>query len=500
MWITRIKLSNVRSFKTLDMSLSKGINILVGANNSGKSTVLHAAGNIQANQLVTPKDMRIGTTDSRVELILNEDPGTYFNNEAGNVFCYELNTNQSMLQGHNVRPIPSIEPVNFIYPYLSKRKTAGYQETMNETNTNAVSGNLHYLYAKVDRISNPEFQPAHELYMKACDDILGFRITSVSSKKGKKAAYIIRTQQHIPLEVMGEGVANIVGLLVDLCVAEDKLFLIEEPENDIHPKALKSLLSLIAEKSENNQFIVTTHSHIVTKYLGSNPGSKIFNVTTSFKNKVPNSQVEEVPPDIESRRNILENLGYELMDVDLWDGWLILEESSAEKIIREHLIPWFTPNLNGKLRTFSARTVNELEIKFNDLNNLFVFLNMEPVYKNKAWIIIDFGEKEKGIIERLKEMYTDKGWNENNFQQFSEHDFERYYPKIFQGKVTEIQKMPTHGERFEGKKELRAEVEKWIEENDREARKAFEISASEVIEKLKAIEKAISDTPPEAKF
>ena len=41
---------------------------------------------------------------------------------------------------------------------------------------------------------------------------------------------------------MGEGVANIVGLLVDLCLAENKLFLIEEPENDIHPKALKGLL------------------------------------------------------------------------------------------------------------------------------------------------------------------------------------------------------------------------------------------------------------------
>ncbi len=453
MWITRIDLLNVRSFENLSITLSKGINILVGANNSGKSTILHAASIIQENRLVNPKDIRIGETQSKVELILNGDIGTYFSRRAGDVCSYDLKTNVVTLHESKVNPIPSMEPNNFIYPYLSKRKTAGYQQVINEQNTNAVTGNLQFLYAKVDRISNPEFLPAHELYMKACDDILGFKITSVSSQGGKKAAYIIRNLQHIPLEVMGEGVANIVGLLVDLCIAEDKLFLIEEPENDIHPKALKGLLSLITEKSENNQFIVTTHSHIVTKYLGSHPGSKIFNVMTSFKNKIPNSQVEEVPYDVESRRNLLESLGYELIDVDLWDSWLILEESSAEKIIREHLIPWFVPNLNGKLRTFSARTISELEIKFNDLNNLLVFLNMEPVYRNKVWVIIDSGEKEKKIIDRLKKVYIDNGWKEENFQQFSEHDFEGYYPEIFQGKVDGIVSLTNTSERFERKKE-----------------------------------------------
>ncbi len=395
------------------------------------------------------------------------------------------------ISGASVNALQAIEPNNFIYPYLSKRKTAGYQETINQSNTNAVTGNLQFLYAKVDRISNPEFLPAHELYMKACDDILGFKITSVSSPGGKKAAYIMRNLEHIPLEVMGEGVANIVGLLVDLCLAENKLFLIEEPENDIHPKALKGLLSVIAEKSENNQFIVTTHSHIVTKYLGSNPESKIFDVRIGFKNKMPYSSAEEVGNDVESRRNLLENLGYELIDVDMWDSWMILEESSAEKFIREHLIPWFVPNLNGKLRTFSARTISELEIKFNDLNNLFVFLNMEPVYKNKVWVIIDSGEKEKEIINRLKEVYVAKDWKEENFQQFSQHDFEKYYPEIFQEKVDGIVSLTNTSERFERKKELREEVEKWIEEKGDEAKEAFEVSAKEVIEKLKEIEKEI---------
>ena len=365
---------------------------------------------------------------------------------------------------------------------------------MNEGNTNIVSGNLQYLYSKIDRISNPQFQPAYELYMKACDDILGFKITSVASPNGKKAAYIIRNLQHIPLEVMGEGVANIVGLLVDLCVAEDKLFLIEEPENDIHPKALKGLLSIIAEKSENNQFIITTHSHIVTKYLGSHPGSKIFNVTTSFENNVPTSQAEEVPSNVESRRNLLESLGYELMDNDMWDSWLILEESSAEKFIREYLIPWFTPKLNGKLRTFSARTVNEVEPKFNNLNGLFVFLNMEQIYKNRVWVIIDSGEKEEEIIDKLRGIYVASGWDGNNFSQFKEHDFEKYYPAVFQEKVSEILLMGNSMQKLEKKKALREEVEKWVEGDIEAAKQEFEISAKEVIDRLKEIEAQLMAT------
>ena len=51
---------------------------------------------------------------------------------------------------------------------------------------------------------------------------------------------------------MGEGVTNILGLITDLCVAENNIFLIEEPENDIHPKALKALLDLIASKADAN--------------------------------------------------------------------------------------------------------------------------------------------------------------------------------------------------------------------------------------------------------
>lgn len=494
MWISRAVLTNVRSFEKADVKFSKGINVLVGANNAGKSTIIHAVGSIQMGGLIGRKDIRIRKQDGNVQLILQGDDTRSYFAPIGNVYEYLLNSNTRSLNGNSVHEITATEPKNFIYPYLSKRKTAGYNEQINQEHVNAVQGNFQFLYSKVDRISNPEFLPAYDSYIKACDDILGFRVTSVPSPGGKKAAYIVRNVENIPLEVMGEGVANIIGLVVDLCLAEGKLFLIEEPENDIHPKALKSLLSLIKEKSETNQFIITTHSHIVTKYLGSNPNSKVFEVKISFENKIPSSEIEEVASNVEARRDLLESLGYELIDVDMWDSWLILEESSAEKIIREYLIPWFVPNLVGKVRTFSARTISELEIKFNDFNNLFVFLHMEPIYKNRVWVIVDSGNIEKEVIDKLRQKYITSGWNGNNFSQFKEHDFERYYPKVFQEKVIEILQIGNSMQKLEKKKELREEVERWIENDSNRAKQEFEISAKEVIDRLKDIEAELLPT------
>jgi hypothetical protein len=386
--------------------------------------------------------------------------------------------------------IQNQEPKNFIYPYLSKRKVVSYNEIINLQFASSITGDFTNLYAKIDVLSNPTL-PENQQYVQACSDILGFQITTTPSPNGKKAAYVISKSQNIPLDAMGEGIVNLVGLIVDLCVAENKLFLIEEPENDVHPKALKKLLKLIAEKSENNQFIVTTHSNIVVKYLGAQLDSRLFRVTMDFEDKIPTSNIEVVDNSPEARLRVLEELGYDFFDVDIWSAWLILEESTAEKIIRDYLIPWFTPDLKGRMRTFSARSLSEVENKFEAFNNLFVFLHLQPIYKNKAWVVLDGGEEEKKVIDKLKVHYTLSGWQEDNFLQFTQHDFEQYYPQKFQDQVDSILQMPNNLSRQECKKNLLAKVETWIKEDDERAKTAFQESASEVIQILQRIESTL---------
>ena len=188
---------------------------------------------------------------------------------------------------------------------------------------------------------------------------------------------------------------------------------------------------------------------------------------------------------------LLEELGYEFNDFGLWDAWLFLEESSAERIIKDYLIPWFCPKLKNKLRTYSSSSSSEVEIKFKDFNNLFVFLHLTPSYKNKAWVVIDAGLEETKIMEKMRSYYVvNNGWNKNNFQQFSKHDFEEYYPFEFQAKFQEINILKKDSKR-KGKENLLNDLIRWIVEDEKRAKTEFKNSASEVIEILKTIAKSL---------
>lgn len=500
MWIWKISLQNIRGFENEMIEFSRGINVLVGPNNSGKSTIAQAALLLQQPFQFNASHVRSGASQGDVRIHLNDTKGyfdadgpppveLYFSiNKSGGSSSQLSSRSGSRSPGQQ---IVSREPNNFIYPYLSKRKVGGFNEQINEQRSLAVMNNLENLYAKVDKVSNPEM-PAYSSYVAACKEILGFIVTCSSSPNGKKACYIIDNFESISLDNMGEGVASILGLLVDLCVADNKLFVIEEPENDIHPKALKELLRLIVEKSKNNQFIITTHSNIVTRFLGAEPEAKIFKVDMTFKNKVPTAKVELIANDPESRRDLLEELGYELADSDLWEGWLFLEEATAETFIKNYLIPWFVPSLQTKLRTFSARTIDEVRAKFDDFNILFSYLSLQPTYKNRAWVITDGGSKEKEIIDKLKVTYGAKGWKEEHFQQFDKHDFENYYPEQFKDKVAEVLSTTDKKGKMDKKNVLRHEVETWIKDDPEKAKAAFQISAANVIDKLRSIKAQMS--------
>lgn len=502
MKITAIQLQNVRGFQNIPKTnLSEGINIFIGANNAGKSTLLNSIFLLQRHTLHR-NDITIGQNTGRVELFFTGKHSSVASIPQHNRIIFQLENNQmhfGLTQGAEhigYSRIPEKEPSNLIYPYLSKRKAVDYTDAINEANANSVSGNFTNLYSKIDRLVTPQFQPGNRQYVEACKQILGFEISTLALGAGKKAVYFVHNIEHIPLTAMGEGVANILGLITDLCVAEDKIFLIEEPENDIHPKALKALLRLIIEKSETNQFFVSTHSNIVMKYLGSSPRSKIFNITNEFRDsKRENlfvSEIKEISDNPEERRQVLEDLGYDFFDFDLWKGWLFLEESSAEVIIRDYLIDWFVKPLKNKVRTFSAGGTSAIIPKFEDFDKLFIYLHLEPTYKNKVWVLIDAGEEELGIISKMRDKYAKAGWNEANFGQFSEHDFEKYYPSEFKQKVVDVLKISDKKMKRNAKKELLEEVKQWISANESLAKEKFKESAAEVIDRLKQISKEIN--------
>ncbi|WP_406112769.1 ATP-dependent nuclease [Kitasatospora purpeofusca] len=510
MRISRITITDWKSFDHATLNLDQ-INIIVGRNNSGKSAILKAIQLLQpGGTSVTEGEIRLGAQNASIEYILNDfDVPRYASMLSSEKQIVSIAINGVIAQvsahvdvsrqigglasvgqrlsisDHQWGGLPEIspkEPGNFIYPYLSKRKVPSYDRNVDIQRASQVSGNLAQLPAKVARLGVPGFYGSDE-FAQLCERLLGIRLGAIPVENGQLVGFTVGKLGSITIDSMGEGVASILGLITDLCVAENQLFLIEEPENDIHPQGLKSLLDAIVEKSAANQFIVSTHSNIVVKHLASAPASRLFSVEQASHNReIPTSTIREVKSP-EARTQVLRDLGYELYDFDLWEGWLFLEESSAELVIR-HLIPWFAPRLS-RVRTVAAGGTSKVEPTFEDFRRLFLFAHLEPQYKNRAWVIVDGDAAGDEVIKSLKANY--KSWPVGHFRSWQKGNFEEYYPAQFQDAARAALALP-HDQKRSPKAQLTKAVDKWCRENPEEAKAAFEESAAEIISVLQEIE------------
>lgn len=490
MRIKQIVLSNFRCFESVKIDL-ENITVITGHNNSGKSSILKAILLLQAGTSPSSADVRTRTDKASIKLHCAsvKIPRTLFSQPMTSDAIYSMEIQAGggfslSVVGENisqaVEQFKNQEPEHCIVPYLSKRKVQMYSEDV-RAQFAATMSDMTHLSAKLARVTNPTF-PGHQTFKDGCEKILGFMLTAVPSENGQKPGVYLSDGSTLTLGEMGEGVPNIAALLAELATAHNKIFVIEEPENDLHPTSLKSLLEIILRSAEHNQFIISTHSNIVTQYLAGGNNS-LFYVE---KEKIfpPTSSIYPVAPNVTARMAILRELGYSLSDFELWDGWLILEESSAERIIRDFLIPYFTPSLSI-IRTLAAGGVDDVEATFNDFHRLVRFTHLEEIYRHSTWVKVDGDEAGSSIIRRLRESYVN--WETSRFSQFKHAQFEHYYPKEFAQEVAITLSIQDKREKRVAKRELLNKVLIWLQVDHERAKKSLQESASEVIEFLELI-------------
>ncbi len=520
MWISELQIINIKSFADSGLlKLSKGINVIVGKNNAGKSTLLQSVLSIQSTNQQHPfnqpkEAQRIGTLESTIRIRLQDIEAAYFNTKGisngqqgditiafasdslPRVFTFTpAGTDSAAIP--DVKLITHQEPSNFILPYTMKRFTQGFNPLMsnNQTQQKWVLESLNQLADKIQPYTQST-HPDHEQFDKLCQGFIGSPMGIIEGTNGHLPGIYTGQNGSIPLSQMGDGVPHIVGLIIHLLKAKKKLFVIEELENGINPEPLKLLLEEIkrSAKERQNQFLISTHNNIVLQTLASEKDCNIIEVTQAQMKPgdIPESSCVQIEKgDVEARRRVLMNLGYSLADSDMFDGWLILEEASAETVIRRFLIPQFAPKLINVLGIIATRGYTQVENQFMALAQNFLYLHLTPAYKKRIWVIIDAGESEGQVIERLRHGF--KSWPPEHFDQFDKHDFEKYYPSRFQDEAEKILALPANSDdakkkKQEAKKELLVKVMKSIDEDISRAKREFESSAQEVIGKLRNME------------
>jgi predicted ATPase len=499
MRVETISLTNFRSFVDSGSIELTDITLLIGANNSGKSSVLRGLALLQQNSKVTPADVRMGESTATVRIGLSAMLPPLPGSPHDGVYEATLQTpdrrgwSQQIFQVRSVNggvggaaPLPAIAPHHFIVPFLTSRKVMTYNEDVREQNALQINDTMTFLAARLSTVSN-QHHPRNAAYTAACERILGFPVTCVPSPGGQQPGVYLPDGSSLSITQLGEGVPQIVTLLAELALCREKLFLIEEPENDLHPMALKELLDLILVSAQENQFVISTHSNIVLTQLGASPATTVYEVDAP-RELPTTATLRKVAPEPQARLEVLRSLGYALSDFDLWDGWLFLEEASAERIIRDCFIPWFVPQLS-RVRTVSCEGAGKVDPSVEDFYRLVRFTHLEHVYKNSTWVRVDNDEAGKDAIKKLHSRFPT--WERDRFGCFTKAAFEQYYPPRFADAVARTLAVNDRQAKRDTKRALLATVLEWIKTEPDVARVEFEMSAQDVIEDLRAIALAL---------
>jgi hypothetical protein len=469
-FINSLSLTHYRTFVSAQLRC-KRVNVILGANNAGKSSILTAMLALQADGGATAEDIRAGSEVARIDVDFVP---------RGRMECAISATSGAVMSG---APLSNERSKATFFPMFSRRM-GGYNVAIGEPEAKRVDpwqSNLPAVMDSALSLANPR----HPTLMAAIERVAGVRVATVPYSNGKTAGIHLASGQTIKIDRMGAGVDRAIRMLIDVIETSDRIFLIEEPENDLHPSALKAFLEVIEPYIEKNQFFVTTHSPIVLKFLAGRPDAAVFNVTRQPSDDVPTSHITQVEDTATARRQTLMDLGHDISDFDLFAAWLVLEESSAERIINNILIPLFVPNLLGKLRTIASQGAGDAPAKFGDLHRLLVFSTLEPIYLDRTWVAVDNDEAGRDAAKRIGDKFP--RLPPGRIKVFEHANFEKYYPPCFTAKVESALAEPDKQARRALKRQLIVDVL----DASSDIRGQFEHSAAEVITFLKAIERAL---------
>lgn len=498
MWLKEIELQNIRCFnKRTALKLSPKINIIVGPNNSGKSTIINAVMALQAPQYLDTTDRRHKETHAFVAYQFGETNTSKFSpnfTKASSLLVRKIGSPKpSGFEKYSnissqTAPFRENRPKHLIVPFLSNRQTSGFREEINQDTQQRNDGTYSNLYSQIDRLVVAG-HPHHEKFKKYISEIIGLQITTAASKNGKKAGFYFDENSFVAIDQMGSGIAELSAMITALCTEKKKIILMEEPETNLHPTALKALLGMIRESSENNQFIITTHSNIVVRELGSESETNIMETYKTTEKPTAPSEIRHINRTPIEHQELLQKLGYEFSDMGLYKGWLFLEESSAERIVRDILIPNFAPELEKKLRTYSAGGVDNIEPSLFEFLRLITFVHLEPIYNDKMWIIADGDNSGIKAIEQIKSKFP---YLVDKAHSLDKKNFEEYFPCRFQEKASVALSKENKQEKRDAKRELLMEVLEWTKRNTDIAINEWQSSAAEPISRLCDIEKELA--------
>jgi putative ATP-dependent endonuclease of OLD family len=317
--IKQIAIHGYKKFKNFQLTFHDGLNVIIGENESGKTTVIQAV-NIALNQWYRTADKSIieelinrellsefyavPSVDTlpriviEIEFDLSNLPAQsdYYGKEYevldsrdelfGVSFQCKFNDEyaQSLLPNINNGLVP-FEYYDFSWktfgggPFLSLKSPLKYlaintSEQAASTSFNYYNKRIFYnTYSDSDKLkSKNDFrdQVKGAFGAVALDDIDADKRFAVDNKRIILENVLAITENGIALENKGKGRENLIKTQIALDKAKERteVITLEEPENHLSHTTLRKMINDIRESHENKQLIVTTHNSLIVTSLG----------------------------------------------------------------------------------------------------------------------------------------------------------------------------------------------------------------------------------------
>ena len=358
MIIKKIEIKGFRGFETnqkLELAIpnakeGSGLTILVGPNNSGKSTVIESFQAISSKYYHQPSfsagKRNIKSGDEIIIKVFNE------NNEALILKSKHKGSSetdyieQGISKNHlKVFVLPSRRSFD---PFFSK----------NQFDRNSFLNNIRIEARRVVQYQNFqgrlfEVQKDPTKFNSILEEIFGRKVEWVIdlSDEGQHFVKLTFNESSHNSDGAGEGLLSIFTIVDSLYDSQtNEAIVIDEPELSLHPALQKRLFNVLARFSKDRQIIISTHSPYfvhwdslinggnIARIIKNNSGTLIHNLTTDVKINLKGLISGSSNPHI---------LGLNANEVFFQDDYIILTEGQDDVIYFHKIALHLGINISG---------------------------------------------------------------------------------------------------------------------------------------------------------
>lgn len=371
LYIRFLEVQNFRTLKFFSIEFTKGFNIIIGKNNTGKSNVLALLDKVYTDESVfEPFDP--STINNTKRLQPNFEIQTSINRiQKKGKYYYTGNSNT---QKNREVFLKELNKINLIYIDIQKEYSNLIQTVIKEYGD--LSEILETVYNSQINIEFSEVMGAgNSIFLK------------------DESIYIIDEYADTSkIEYKSSGVQRVALIIciINLFKIKKKLsnyiLLIDEPEGNLHAKAQKKMFNLLQNFSETHQVIISSHSTIFMQNLDFEAVNYI------DRNKNKGSYVDNVNLGVNNFKKIRDALGLEISDTLFLNKHIIAVEGISDVTIHNYIYDRLYLE-NSNYTFFTIEGAN------NALQNVIA---LKQILSKEITLILDNDQKGREINNEIK--------------------------------------------------------------------------------------------------